>query len=116
MNFRFDEEAHPEVCVHFPLIQSTSTITENGLIKDYDFISVVGGREYLRTKNIKMVNTEKRDVALNSIVAALCNKGSNVIVASDTVIDIDCSKKLSKKSAKLFHFVNLDKVCAHVKC
>ena len=87
---------------------------ENGISKEFAYLGLVGYRSYLKTKSLKMVYTETREIAINLVILSLCEKGSCLVVFCKNSMNIDPDRKLSKLNVKMSFYVQSDNLCEHV--
>ena len=116
MRFRFDSDElgvskKSSICVEYILIKRSKVLRENGISKEYAYLALVGYKEYLKSKSLKMVYSENREIAVNTIARSLCEKGSSLAVFSENPMIIDSDRKLSKMNVKISLFLNFENVC-----
>ena len=117
MNYRFDANTSRSnrICVEYLLVRRLKGLKENGVQKDFEYVAVVGSREYLNSKSLKMVYIEERDPALNLIINSLSLKGSSIVAVTDKFFNIDCDRKLQNDNIKIVIFTDMSKLCEHIK-
>ena len=115
MSFRFDVMENPRLCVEYLLIRRVRSAEENGVLKDFAYVGVVGEESYLSVKKLKMVYTEPREAAINLIASSLCEKESRFVIFSNSLFCIDPKNKMTKSRIRFKFFINKMKVCDHIK-
>ena len=67
MNYSFDprEKNKSQLCVEYLLIKRSTVLSENGISKEFGYLAVVGYQDYLKSKSLKQVYVESREIAIN---------------------------------------------------
>ena len=97
------------------LVKRETPLNENGIVKEFGYLAIIGNAEYMASKSLKMVYTETRESVLNSIAFSLCGDKARIVIVSDALFKIDPKSKFKKKGAKVTFFLEVGTLCKHIK-
>ena len=95
--------------IEYIFYKREKAVKENGILKDFAPMAIVGEKKYLAEKSIKMVYMEKKEEALSIITSSLAGKGASVVLVSeDSIFDIDPKYHMLKKDIGILYVSNSD--------